>query len=110
MFGMFQPKSEKGNYVEQLVVPMAFRKIVLSLAHEGIMGGYQGIGKTTEKILNCFFWPGIHADVTRFCRSCDICQRTVPKGRVPKVPLGRMPVIDIPFLRVAIDIVGPIHP
>ena len=110
LYRMFQPKGEKGNSVKQLVVPKAFRKVVMSLAHEGIMGGHQGIGKTTEKILTCFFWPGIHADVTRFCRSCDICQRTVPKGRVPKVPLGQMPVIDIPFIRVAIDIVGPIHP
>ncbi|XP_063959750.1 uncharacterized protein LOC135155081 [Lytechinus pictus] len=110
LYRMFHPKNERGNSVKQLVVPQVFRKVVLSLAHEGIMSGHQGIGKTTEKILTCFFWPGIHADVTRFCRSCDICQRTVPKGRVPKVPLGKMPVIDIPFLRVAIDIVGPIHP
>ncbi|XP_071476579.1 uncharacterized protein [Diadema antillarum] len=110
LYRIFQPKTQTSNSVKQLVVPRPFRKAVLSLAHEGIMSGHQGIGKTTEKVLSCFFWPGIHADVARFCRSCDICQRTVPKGRVPKVPLGQMPVIDTPFLRVAIDIVGPIHP
>ena len=32
------------------------------------------------------------------------------KGCVPKVPLGKMPLIDIPFKRVAVDIVGPICP
>jgi len=32
------------------------------------------------------------------------------KGKVTKVPLGSMPLIDIPFERVAVDIVGPIHP
>ena len=110
LYRIFQPKSVTSNSVKQLVVPRPFRQAVLSLAHEGIMSGHQGIGKTTEKILTCFFWPGIHADVVRFCRSCDICQRTVQKGRVPKVPLGQMPVIDTPFLRVAVDIVGPIHP
>ncbi|XP_033761966.1 uncharacterized protein K02A2.6-like [Pecten maximus] len=57
-----------------------------------------------------FFWPGVNADVTRFCRSCDVCQRTFPKGRVSKVPLGTMPLIDIPFQRVAIDIIGPLQP
>ncbi|KAL5021789.1 hypothetical protein ScPMuIL_000944, partial [Solemya velum] len=31
-------------------------------------------------------------------------------GRVTKVPLGNMPVIDIPFQRIAVDIVGPIQP
>ena len=49
-------------------------------------------------------------DVRRFCLSCDICQRTINKGCVPKVPLGKMPLIDTPFKRVAVDIVGPIHP
>ena len=49
-------------------------------------------------------------DVKRYCRSCDICQRTVAKGQVVKVPLGQMPVIDTPFDRVAVDLVGPIFP
>jgi len=47
-------------------------------------------------------------DVTRFCHFCDVCQRTTSKGRVSKVPLGKMPIIDIPFKRIAIDIVGEI--
>ena len=47
---------------------------------------------------------------SRFCKSCDICQRTIQKGRVTKVPLGKLPLIDTPFKRVAVDIVGPIEP
>lgn len=50
------------------------------------------------------------ADVRRFCQSCDICQKVVPKGKVGKVPLGSMPLIDTPFKRVAVDIIGPIEP
>ena len=57
-----------------------------------------------------FFWPGVCGDVARFCKSCDICQRTIQKGRVTMVPLGKLPLIDTPFKRVAIDIVGPIEP
>ena len=45
-----------------------------------------------------------------FCKSCDICQRTIQKGRVTKVPLGKMPLIDTPFKRIAVDIVGPTEP
>ena len=48
--------------------------------------------------------------MTRFCMSFDICQRTINKGRVPSVPLGKMPIIDTPFDRVAVDLVGPIFP
>ena len=48
--------------------------------------------------------------MSRFCKSCDICQRTIQKGRVTKIPLGKLPLIDTPFKRVAVDIVGPIEP
>ena len=48
--------------------------------------------------------------MSRFCKSCDICQRTIQKGRVTKVPLGKLPLIDTPFKRVAVDKVGPIEP
>ena len=49
-------------------------------------------------------------DVTRFCKSCDICQRTVQKGRVAMIPLGRLPLINTPFKRAVENIVGPIKP
>ena len=48
--------------------------------------------------------------MTRFCRSCDICQRTIAKGRVAIVPLGKMPIIDTPFDRLTVGLVGPIFP
>ena len=66
--------------------------------------------KTEVRILPNFFWPGLRQDVIRFCRSCDVCQRTVKRGSVKKVPLGSMPLIDTPLKRVAVDIVGPIAP
>ena len=82
----------------------------MEVAHGSIMGSHMGIKKTTDKIQSAFYWPGIQGDVTRFCKSCDVCQKTVSKGSVPKVPLEKMPLIDKPFQRVAIDLVGPISP
>ena len=94
----------------QVVVPKPYRKQVMQTAHENLLGGHQGAKKTTDKILTNFFWPGMNSDITRYCRSCDVCQRTLAKGRVTKVPLGKMPLIEVPFERIAVDIVGPIHP
>ena len=37
-------------------------------------------------------------------------ERTVKKGNVKKVPLGSMLLIDMPFKRVVVEIVGPIAP
>jgi len=82
----------------------------MKLAHESIMSGHQVVKKTYERTVAHFFWPGIHGDVDRYCRSCDVCQRTVAKSRVMKVPLGKMPLIDSPFKRVAVDLIGPIAP
>lgn len=101
---------KNGRSVRQLVVPKCHRDAVLKTAHDGIMAGHLGTQKTKDRIAEEFYWPGITADVKRFVASCDICQRTVPKGRVPRVPIGRTPVIETPFKRVAIDIVGPIQP
>ena len=101
----------KGNKVTlQLVVPEGFREKVMRLAHETLMSGHLGTKKTLDRVVAEFFWPGICGDVARFCKSCDICQRTIQKGRVSKAPLGKLPLINTPFKRVAVDIVGPIEP
>ena len=89
---------------------MQLRKEVLRIAHDGIMSGHLGVRKTTDRVLNEFFWPTVRKDVKIYCRTCDVCQKTVPKGKISQLPLGKMPLIDTPFTRVAIDLVGPIFP
>ena len=49
-------------------------------------------------------------DINEFFRSCDVFQKTVDKGTVARAPLGEMPLIDTPFKRVAVDLVGPRTP
>ena len=39
-----------------------------------------------------------------------MCQRFGSKGRLKKAELVKMPVISVPFEKVAVDIVGPIKP
>ena len=107
---LWRVKEEQGREVKQLAVPQPLRDKVMKLGHDCIMSGHQGIKKTYDRITREFFWPGVSGDVSRYCQSCDICQRTVPKGRVSKVPLTSMPLIDRPFERVAVDLVGPIAP
>lgn len=69
-----------------------------------------GIKKTNDKIQSAFYWPGIQGDITCFCKSCDVCQKTAYKGSFPKVPLQKMPLSKKPFKRVAIDHVRYISP
>lgn len=109
--GALYRRVQKAQQVtEQLVVPESFRDAVIGLAHDSLMGGHLGIKKTTARIQSNFFWPGMCVEIARYCRSCDVCQRTVDKGRVSRVKMGRVPLIQEPFQRVAVDIVGPIEP
>ena len=96
--------------LKQVLLPKQRRLQCMRLAHEAILGGHMGVQKTIDRITSNFYWPGLQGDVSRFCKSCDICQRTLPKGKVPKAPLDDMPLVDVPFKRVAVDIIGPIHP
>ncbi|XP_060594061.1 uncharacterized protein LOC132748456 [Ruditapes philippinarum] len=95
-----------GDVSRQLVVPKDLRETVLKVAHDSLLAGHLGIRKTSDRVLGEFYWPGVLVEVRRYCQSCDICQRTISKGRISKVTLGKMPLIDTPFKRVAVDIVG----
>ena len=104
------PNVEHGRTFTQLIVPQQYRTLVMKLAHESVMAGHLAIKRTMQKVLSEFYWPGINSDIKSFCQSCDICQRTIPKGKIVKAPLGKMPRIDVPFRRVATDLIGPLKP
>ncbi|XP_040071599.1 uncharacterized protein LOC115314554 [Ixodes scapularis] len=100
----------RGKILKQAVLPKVLRAQALNMAHESPTAGHQGIKKTTDRILEAFYCPGVQNEVRRFFKSCDVCQKTFPKGKVGKVPLVRMPLIDTPFERVAVDVLGPLSP
>ena len=99
-----------GEMWKQIMVPKSLRIRVMEVAHDSIFGGRLGVKKTKDRIQTNFYWPRMHNDVSGFCRSCDVCQKTVDKGTVARAPLGKIPLIDTLFRRVAMDLVGPITP
>ncbi|XP_069990681.1 uncharacterized protein [Penaeus vannamei] len=66
--------------------------------------------QTIRDRVETFSRKGAGADIKRYCKSCHTCQKVSPKGRVKRVPMKTVPVIQEPFSRVAIDIVGPLSP
>ncbi|KAJ8341888.1 hypothetical protein SKAU_G00341790 [Synaphobranchus kaupii] len=91
----------------QLLVPRAYISKVLYLAHSHPLGAHLGTEKTYERLTMRFYWPGIKKAVEDYCRHCAECQLHSPKVtyRNPLIPL---PIIDIPFKRIGMDIVGPL--
>ena len=95
--------------VVQIVAPTAYRRQVLSLAHDHNWAGHLGVTKTYARILKYFFWPGLKQDVSQYCRTCLTCQMTgKPNQTIPAAPLCPIPAVGEPFERVIIDCVGPL--
>ena len=96
-----------GVETSQLLVPKSRREMVFQAAHHSPMAGHLGVDKTRDRIMARFYWPGIYADVQRWCASCRECQLSNPPA-IPKAPLRPLPLMEIPFERIAMDIVGPL--
>ena len=69
-------KNFEGREIFQVLIPTGLGEKVMTMAHDAVMSVHQSQKKTKDRIWREFWWPGFGADVTRFCRSCDISQRT----------------------------------
>ncbi|XP_062610561.1 uncharacterized protein LOC134272333, partial [Saccostrea cucullata] len=92
-----------------IVVPRAYRRTVIGLAHDTPMSGHLGVTKTYHKALTHFFWPKMRRDIVDYCRSCHVCQVVgKPNQKIPPAALKPIPAFDEPFTKVIIDCVGPL--
>lgn len=92
----------------QIVLPQSVREPVIKLAHDG-MSGHLGVKKTYSKILDHFFWPGMHKQISQYIKSCHQCQVVgKPNQRIPQAPLIPITVPSEPFTKIVIDCVGPL--
>ena len=54
------------------------------------------------------YWPGVRAELRRWCASCPECQLVNPPA-VPRAPLRPLPLVEAPFDRISMDIIGPLE-
>ena len=104
---LYQVVKRNDECVELLLVPRPFVQSVLQLAHSHLLGAHLGVEKTLDRIKARFHWPGVKRAVEDYCRSCPECQQVAlkPHFRGPLIPL---PIISVPFSRIAMDLVGPL--
>lgn len=100
-------KDRSGKIIEQLSVPKSHVSRVLHLAHSHQLGAHLGVQKTYDRVMERFYWPGAKRAIENFCRSCPECQLPAPRPaqRNPLIPL---PIIEVHFSRIGMDIVGPL--
>ncbi len=92
----------------QLLVPRSRREMLFQAAHCTPMAGHLGEAKTRERLMARFFWPGIHKNVRRWCAACRECQLINPPATA-KAPLRPLPLMEVPFKRIGMDLIGPLE-
>ncbi|XP_051724240.1 uncharacterized protein LOC127498671 isoform X1 [Ctenopharyngodon idella] len=92
----------------QLLVPRSRREMLFQAAHSNPMAGHLGQATTLNRLMTRFFWPGIHENVRRWCASCRECQLVNPPA-TPKAPLRPLPLMQVPFERIGMDLIGPLE-
>lgn len=104
---LYRVVKKNDEVCNQLLVPKAYVSKVLYLAHSHPLGAHLGSEKTYERLTLRFYWPGVKRAVEDYCQHCAECSLHSPKVtyRNPLIPL---PIIDVPFKRIGMDIVGPL--
>lgn len=97
----------QGQPTEVLLLPHLMVDLGMYLLHSHPLGSHLAVQSTLEKIQAQIFWPGMDAEVQNFCHCCLQCQHTSPKKNTP-APLIPLPIIEVPFERVGIDLVSPL--
>ena len=88
--------NKNANVSLQLVVPSSLTHSVMNLAHESRkVVNHRGRKETISKVLDEFHWPGVCREVTQFCRSCAICQRTTQNIKVASTHCCSVPQRNI---------------
>uniref|UniRef100_A0A8C1GUB2 Gypsy retrotransposon integrase-like protein 1 n=1 Tax=Cyprinus carpio TaxID=7962 RepID=A0A8C1GUB2_CYPCA len=91
----------------QLLIPRSHRELLFHAAHSNPMAGHLGQAATLNRLMTHFFWPGIHDNVRRWCAACPECQLVNPPA--PKAPLRPLPLMQVPFERIGMDLIGPLE-
>ena len=75
--GILCPKfeTEDNEVVLQQIVTQSMTHEVLSACHSSPTAGHLGVTKTSEKIKQRFYWPGLQEDTKLFVSRCPECQK-----------------------------------
>src|SRR6218665_2460745 len=99
-----------GLEVTQIVVLKQLQIKLITVAHDYPTSGHLEVEMTLDRLIRHFYWIGVGKSVRAFCRSCYICQRLGKEASPPMAPLINLPVINTVFIKISMNIVGPLTP
>ena len=57
------------------------RVLLMTLTHAQPAAGHYGINKYRELLYRDYFWPNLHADLARYIRNYDLCNKNNSRRR-----------------------------
>ena len=87
----------------RVVPPKSSQRKLFDEAHSGKFGGHLRDTKMHSLLSRHYWWPGMRADICRWCKACLTCTTRQP-GRSIRPPLVPIPVSG-PFDRIGVDVV-----
>ena len=97
---------ESGKERWSVVCPKQLREPTIWEVHRQ---GHIGIDRTTKRVQQDWYWPGLTADTRRLVNSCEVCQ-AAKHGRQTVNPHRQRLQAGRPWQVVSLDIVGPFPP
>ncbi len=90
----------------QLLVPKSRREMLFQAAHCNPMAGH--LGQVIEPFNGPFFLAGHSRECYWWCAACRECQLVNPPAS-PKAPLRPLPLMQVPFERIGMNLIGPLE-
>ena len=84
------------------VIPPSLQQQVLHQMHDIPSAGHQGYLKTLSNLKEEAYWPGMAADVQKYCQGCSTCQ-TSKLPSPTRAPMVNTPIGN-PWEMLAVDI------
>lgn len=100
-----QPNSTEFKY--KLVVPQNKRIDVIKECHDSPTSAHLGAFKTTKRVLQRYYWPGVAKDVKEYVRKCDVCLKSKTTTKAQFGTMGKMKVSTRPWQMISMDLMGP---
>jgi hypothetical protein len=77
-------------------------------AHGNELVGHDSIYKTKERLFQCYYWPGMDADIAFHLKACHRCQIRLTDDRPPPALLSSLPQPTEPNHPIHADLLGPL--
>ncbi len=97
-------KDQDGNL--RLCLPHgAIREKIVSIHHDSMIGGHQGIARTYDAMVKRFYFPKMKKYIERYIKSCVPCQRNKSKNKKNIGLLNPLETPNKPWETISMDFV-----